>query len=113
MRHGVFDAAQADRIDDFARSSHNKDVAHFLVEDHLGSDARIRAADDDRERLLALRDFPAAIGYRCGSRPGKLARDKAGVAPLQPPERFLCRNARRFMGEGIAEPGLQAEQGGK
>lgn len=30
MHHGVFDAAQADRIDDLARSADNKDVPHLL-----------------------------------------------------------------------------------
>src|SRR5262249_18735564 len=55
LRDGILNAA----LDNGAcatyhvpRHANHKEIADSLIEDHLGGDARIRAADDDGDRLL-------------------------------------------------------------
>ena len=57
---GELDAADLRRRDDVAGDADDEQVAEPLVEDDLGRHARVGAAEDDRERLLAGGELCAA-----------------------------------------------------
>ena len=51
---GKLDAADLRRGDDVARDPDDEEIAKALVEDDLGRDARVGAAEHDGERLLPI-----------------------------------------------------------
>ncbi len=56
---GKLDAADLRGGHDVAGNSDHEQIAETLVEDDLGRDSRIRAPEDDGERFLRRRHFPA------------------------------------------------------
>ena len=76
---GELDAADQRRRDDVAGDADDEEIAEALIEHELGGHTRIGAAEDDRERLLAVRDFRAAPGGLAGAAPGPL-RHKPPIA---------------------------------
>src|SRR5688572_5022244 len=80
------DAADLRRRDDVARDANHKQVSEALIEHDLGRDARIGATEDDRERLLPLRDLLAA--RRAGAAVALALRHEPPVAVAQGLERF-------------------------
>ncbi len=80
------DAADLRRRDDVARDADHEQVAEALIEYELRGHARVRAAQDDRERLLTRDELRAALLIRrSGRRP---IRDEPAIAVAQPRERF-------------------------
>lgn len=67
MLDSVFNAAQGRSVHHFARGPDDKEIAKTLVEDHLRSDAGIRASDNDREWALALAGDAPGFRYLFGS----------------------------------------------
>ena len=63
---GELDAADLRRRDDVAGDADHEQVAQALVEDDLRRHARVRAAEDDGERLLACGQLAAARLARRG-----------------------------------------------
>ena len=61
---GELDAADLRRRDDVAGDADHEQVAEALVEDDLGGHARVRAAEDDGERLLPGGELDPARGVR-------------------------------------------------
>ena len=85
---GELDAADLRGRDDVARDADHEQVAESLVEHDLGRHARIRAAEDDGEWLLARAAARDAARRRC-----RLARssvDEAPIAFAQRCERGQC-----------------------
>ena len=81
MLDSVFNAAQGGSVHYLSGGAADKDVAEALVEYYdLGPDARIRAADNDREGHLAFCDRAAGFGGVSGSNMGHVAGDETGVA---------------------------------
>ncbi len=81
-----------------ASGADDEEVAEAAVEQQLGPGARVDAAEDDREGVLALRQLGAAVGALV--RVGGLGRDIALVAGLEPRERLVGIGDRRLGGGG-------------
>ncbi|GAC1409343.1 MAG: hypothetical protein NVSMB53_01460 [Gemmatimonadaceae bacterium] len=63
---GKFDAADLRRSDDVAGDADDEQVAQALIEYDLRRNARIRASEDDRDRLLPARKLDATgVTYEC------------------------------------------------
>src|SRR5690554_690579 len=77
----VLDRADHGRVEHVARGAHDDHVAEALVEDDLGSDARVGAAEDHREGVLAVPEGRAPRGVLVGVLGGAL--DEALVARAQ------------------------------
>jgi hypothetical protein len=67
MLNGVFNAAQGRRVHHFSGGADDEEIAKTLVEDDLRPDAGIRAADNDREWVLAFGDRAAGFGDLFGT----------------------------------------------
>ena len=76
--------------DDVAGHADHEQIAEALIEHDLGRDARIGAAQHDRERLLARREIetPRAALRRVAR---TVIRGEASVPLPQPFECFECR----------------------
>src|SRR5260221_1954373 len=81
MLDSVFNAAQGGNVHYLSGGADDKDIAETLVEYDLGTDARIRTADDDRERHLAFCDRAAGFEELSGSKMGHVADDETGITP--------------------------------
>jgi hypothetical protein len=81
----ILDAGKGVIVENIARNANHEQIAQTLVEKHFRRSAGIRAAEDNRERPLALRQFGAALGVLM--RMLELPSDKALVASLQTRER--------------------------
>jgi len=93
----VLDAAERARGDDITRDADGEDVARPLVEDVLGGDAAVRAAEDDGEgRLPDDLRAPLDRGVLLAER---LPAVVAGVTELQGADGLLGR-----AGHGLAQP---------
>ncbi len=55
-----FDTADLRRGDDLAGAANDEQIAETLVDYNFRREARVRASKDDRNWLLAVRDFGAA-----------------------------------------------------
>ena len=73
----VLDATQAFIIDYVSRHSNDEQIAEPLVEDDLGRNARVRATDNDGERMLNLCKFCAPVRRLTG-----MLQTAAGVAAI-------------------------------
>src|SRR5260221_13740124 len=73
MLDSVFNAAQGGSVHYLSGGADDKDITETLVEYDLGTDARIRTTDDDRERHLVFCDRPSGFGGRSGSKMGHVA----------------------------------------
>src|SRR5258706_10846854 len=86
-RSRELDAAGLRGRDDVPGNSEDEEVAKPLVEHDLRGGARVRAAQDDRERLLLLRELePPRVTRRLVA--AAHAGDEAAVPFLQTCERF-------------------------
>ena len=61
MFDGVLDAGELDVADGLARGADDKEVTEALIENELRGHARVRAAQDHRERLLRAGDLRATL----------------------------------------------------
>jgi hypothetical protein len=75
---GVLEAAEHGVGDDLAGVPHHEEVAEPLVEDDLGREARVAAAEERGGRALDVREGGAALDVL--PRVPRLAGDEAGVA---------------------------------
>jgi len=81
----ILDAGKGVIVENIARDANNKLIAQTLVEEHLRRSAGVGAAEDNRERPLALCQFRPTLGVLM--RMLKLPSDKALVASLETRER--------------------------
>ena len=80
MFSAVFDAAEDDRsVGDLAGSARDEQIAEAAIKDDFGRDARIDAAEDRRERLLAFHQVPFGA-WHCRSGLLQIERDETFVA---------------------------------
>ena len=86
---GEFDAADLRWRDDVARDADDEQVAQALIEHQLRRDAGIRAAEDDGERLLSVREV-VAPGVAKQTLEAANIGGEAAVAFAQTRERFFC-----------------------
>src|SRR5260221_9866331 len=112
MLDSVFNAPQSGSVHYLSGGADDKDIAEALVEYDLGPDARIRAADNDRERHLAFCDRAAGFGDVSGSNMGHVAEDETGVALHESFERFIRTHVRWSGGEGTGEGAEEEGQSG-
>lgn len=57
MLGGVFDAGDAELVDNVAGDTDDEDVSETLIEEDFGADAAIGASHNDRVRNLSFGDF--------------------------------------------------------
>ena len=81
----VFDAAQRDVVHDVSGGAYYEEIAEPLIKHDLGRGARIRAAENDREGMLAILEIRPARGALMRMR--KIAGNEASVAGFEPGER--------------------------
>ena len=62
----VLDRAEHSGVDDVPGGAHDEEVAQALVEDDLGGDPRVGAAEDERERPLPVGQLAASGGVLVG-----------------------------------------------
>lgn len=84
MFGSVFDTAERDIVDDVAGGTYNEEIAESLIKHDLGCGARIGAAKNDREGMLAILELRAATGALVRVR--KIAGNEAGIACFEPGE---------------------------
>ncbi|MNL33735.1 hypothetical protein D3C87_1556630 [compost metagenome] len=93
-----------------ARHADREEIAQALVEDDLGGNPRIGAAQDDRERVLDLGDFEAALLPVVGM--DELLGEVALVAFLQLHEGLIGTHGRmRGGGRSRGRGGDEAREG--
>ena len=84
---GELDTADLRRRDDIARDADHEQIAETLIEDDLHRHTRVRAAENDGERLLARDEIVASrLAHECLETAD--ARDKAAITVPQALERF-------------------------
>jgi hypothetical protein len=92
---GKLDAADLRRSYYVSGNADDEQVAQALIEDEFGRGAGVRAPQDDRERLLAVKELRATrITSKC--LPG-CARGKSPIAFLKPGEGSFCGNHRALL----------------
>ena len=82
LRGSKLDAADLRRGHDIARNANDEQVAEPLVEQEFDGDARIRARDDGRKRVLSANEF-GAPRLAEGARVATFAGDEAAIAVAQ------------------------------
>src|SRR4030095_3774841 len=65
--HTVLDASQAFIVEHVARYSNDKQISEAFIKDDFGWHPRIGTTEDDRKRMLTLRQFCASFGPLVGS----------------------------------------------
>ena len=65
---GVFDGADHRGVENMARGTHHEHVAEALIEDDLGGDAAVRAAEQNCRRLLPTGQLGPALDALAGMR---------------------------------------------
>ena len=91
---GELDASDLRRCHDVAGDTDDEQVAQALIEHDLGGDARVRAPEDNRERLLSIGQI-AAMRTPHDRRMTANVGHESLVAFAQPIECFCCGEHRR------------------
>src|SRR5215216_3798495 len=72
----VLDASQTFIVEHIARDSNDKQISDALIKDDFGWHTRIGTTENDRKRVLTLRQFCASFGGRLASH---AERNHAGI----------------------------------
>jgi hypothetical protein len=86
---GVLDAPDQRWSDDVPGDADDEQIAEPLIEDDLRRNARVGAAENDRVRLLLLRELGAALLAEEGFEAADVG-GEAGVAGLEALQGFEC-----------------------
>src|SRR5438552_8381754 len=97
MLHGIFDRSEDKWIGDVPRHPQDKNVSQSLIEDIFRRHARIGAGQDNRERVLALGQFPPTL--RAYVRGFRMIGDKSFISLLEPFQSLLRRQGGLLLGK--------------
>src|SRR5216117_3915488 len=86
----VLDASQAFIVENVARYSNDEQISEPLIEDDFGRHTRIGTTEDDRKRVLTVRQFCASFGGLLASH-AKGNRAGIFIAVRRHALSFICR----------------------